>query len=103
MLSVSTNLPVETKCFIRKTSESQSGLELIAEFINHLWSLEELYHQSIPQEIHDAIERLERETDVRNKFSKDKTLKNFWKSSLKKYIPLPCFGFNSGKHIDYMI
>ena len=102
MFSVSTNLPCETKCFIRKTSDPKSSSELIADFINHLWELEELLRQNIPEEIGNAIEKLESE-NIESRFSKHKTKLFSWITILKRFQTLQCFGFNSGKLITHKL
>ena len=102
MFSVSTNLPSDTKCFIRKSSDPKSSSELIADFINHLFLLEQLLNENIPEEIGNAIEKLESE-NIECRFSKHKTKIFSWITTLKRFQTLQCFGFNSGKLISHKL
>ena len=96
---MSSNLPDGgTKCFVRESSEPKDAANLITEFIDHLWELESKFYELIPNEINDAITKIEKRI-ISSRFSKLQTREKNILAYLKKFKELPCYGFNSGKKL----
>ena len=97
LFSVSSNLPgCGTEFFCRKSSEPEAAVELISEFLNHLWSLEQIYHDLIPCEITDAMGSLKQKI-ITEKFSKSQTVEKRLMAFLQQFQQFPCYGYNSGE------
>ena len=96
-ISVSSNLPVEDQYFVRSSSEPVAATELIKQFIDHLFKLEEKLQEMIPPEIAQAIAKLE-ELIISRKFSKNQLKLKTIQTYLKQCYTLPCYGFNSAKY-----
>ena len=96
-ISISSNLPVEDQYFVRKSSEPAAGVELIKNFIDHLFKLEEKFLELIPQEISQAIATLN-ERIISSQFSKTQLKQKSVLYYLKSCLTLPCYGFNSAKY-----
>ena len=93
-IACASNLPnQEERCFIRESTIQ----DLVDRFLDHLFELEEIFHRSIPAEINSAIQSL---ADVEmQKFSENRTKKQFLKRLLNNYTTLAVYGFNSS-HFD---
>ena len=96
IFSVSTNLNIPTRTFLRESSSADAGTAMIGDLVNHLFQIEEELYKSIPNEIFEAINKLQNEIEA-TKFNKLKTRKRSLLRELKKYLTLCCFGFNSGE------
>ena len=96
IFSVSTNLNIPTRTFMRKSSSPEAGNAMIGDLVNHLFQIEEELYKSIPKEIFEAMNKLKEEIEA-DKFNKTKTRKRTLLRELKKYLTLCCFGFNSGE------
>ena len=84
------------QCYVKADDSNQSAQDICDQFLDHLFFLADVYQDTIPEEIHEAILILECE-QIEEKFSKEKTKKQTWLRHLKKYQSFNCFGFNSGK------
>ena len=103
IFSVSTNLNIPTRTFLRESSRPDAGIAMIGDLVNHLFQIEEELYKSIPKEIFEAINKLKDEIEA-SKFNKTKARKRSQLRELKKYLTLCCFGFNSGElGIDYTV
>ena len=96
-ISVSSNLPVDDQYFVRRSSEPEAATELIKNFIDHLFKLEEIFQELIPTEISEAIAKLN-EMIISTNFSKTQLREKSILTYLKQFYTLPCYGFNSAKY-----
>ena len=98
-IATSTNIPNEQDQFwVRKSSAPKDGQQLVDEFLDYLFRLENSYYETIPNEIRDALADLD---DVDGKFGYDRTQKQKIKFHLQKYLTMCCYAFNGGKLIYY--
>ena len=95
LISISCCFGTQTKTFVRKDSTKDEGVNCVKSFLNQLFAWQESIEESLPNEIHAAEERLERELEA-TKFGTRKIKLGQWKRHLKSYSQLLCFGFNSG-------
>ena len=95
-IATSTNIPDEPDQFwVRKSSASKDGQQLVDEFLDYLFNLEHKYYETIPDEIRDALADLD---DVESdKFGTDRTQKQKVKFYLQKYLTMCCYAFNGGE------
>ena len=98
-IATSTNIPDQQDQFwVRKSSAPNDGQQLVDEFLDYLFRLENSYYETIPHEIRDALADLD---DVDGKFGYDRTQKQKIKFHLQKYLTMCCYAFNGGKLIYY--
>ena len=96
-VSVASNLPVSNVYFVRETSEPQASVALVKSFLDHLFKLEEIHTQLIPDEIDQAIIQLNSDVFT-NKFSKTQCKLKKLLNYLKRYQILPCYAFNGSRY-----
>ena len=96
-IACSTNIPNQADQFwMRKSSAAKHGQELVDEFLDYLFKLENDYFETIPDEIRDALADLD---DVDSeKFGHDRTMKQKIKFHLQKFFVMCCYAFNGGKN-----
>ena len=92
-IGVASTLPLPERYFERTTSHPEAAGLLVSEFMEHLFELEELFYQTIPDELKN-IEDDDEEKEAFEVESEKKTLKN----QLRNLCTMPVFGFNSGKY-----
>ena len=95
-IGCASTLPAESRYFERRSSRAEDSTELVAEFLDHMFELEKLYIQTVPQEIKDAVPEEEEDEYYKN-VGKTKRLEN----QLRKYLSMPILGYNSSKLICY--
>ena len=101
-IAMSSNLPdVSSECWIRKSSKPEHGKEVIHQFLDRLFALEQLYYDNLPDQIKAARGILE-EIDE-EKFSLNKTKMNRLKKLVKKYHAFAIYSFNGGMFVYRMI
>ena len=95
-IATSTNIPDEPDQFwVRKSSAPKDGQQLVDDFLDYLFKLENKYYETIPDEIRDALADLD---DVESdKFGSDRTQKQKVKFYLQKYLTMCCYAFNGGE------
>ena len=95
---MSSNLPdVSSECWIRKSSKPEHGKEIIDQFLDKLFALEQIYYDNLPDEIkaaHAILEEMEEE-----KFSLNKAKMNRLKTLVKKYHAFAVYSFNGGEFL----
>ena len=101
-IATSTNIPDQQDQFwVRKSSAPKDGQQLVDEFLDYLFLLENSYYETIPSEIRDALADMD---DVDSeKFGTDRTQKQKIKFYLQKYLTMCCYAFNGGEFIPYNI
>ena len=93
-IGVASTLQMPERYFERRSSLPQSAGELVTEFMDHLFELEALYYQTIP----DEIKNIEDDDDEKESFQVECEKKSL-KSKLRNICCMPVFGYNSGKWI----
>ena len=96
-IGCSNNINGDDKFFLRQSSHSDDAPALTHEFLDYLFELVGEYHDALPGEISQAIQKLTAEIAT-EKFSKAKTEKNALMSTLKQFKTLVTYGFNSGMY-----
>ena len=91
-IGVASTLQMPERYFERRSSLPQSACELVTEFMDHLFELEELYYQTIP----DEIKNIEDDDEEKESFQVECEKKSL-KSKLRNICCMPVFGYNSGK------
>ena len=95
-IACSNNINGETRCFVRKNSSLQAGIDLVEQFLEILEEWQSLLEEEIDPEIHQAIDRCEQLIETTT-FSVRKTKLKKMLNFLKNQTKLVVFGFNSGK------
>ena len=95
-IGCSNNINGEDRFFLRRSSHPDDAPALVHEFLDYLFELVDEFHQALPVELDQAIEKLTAEIEI-EKFSKAKTEKMGLLWTLKKYKTLAIYGFNSGE------
>ena len=96
-IAVSTNRG-HSKCFIRADSSHQAALDLIQNFLAYLDVIGQDYELTIPDYFHTCIEKLESLTSSESTISRRQKMElSGLLGSLKKYVIMDVYGFNSGK------
>ena len=97
-IAMSSNLPdVSSECWIRKSSKPEHGKEIIDQFLDKLFALEQIYYDNLPDEIkaaHAILEEMEEE-----KFSLNKTKMSRLRNLVKKYHAFAVYSFNGGEFV----
>ena len=91
-IGVASTLQMPERYFERRSSLPQSAGVLISEFMEHLFELEELYYQTIP----DEIKNIDDDDDEKESFQVESEKKSL-KSKLRNICTMPVMGYNSGK------
>ena len=101
-IATSTNIPdQEDQFWIRKSSAPKDGQQLVDEFLDYLFLLENSYYETVPSEIRDALADMD---DVDSeKFGTDRTQKQKIKFYLQKYLTMCCYAFNGGEFISHRL
>ena len=94
-IALSSNLPgVKDQCWIRKSSSPEHGKEIIHQFLDRVFELEQIYYENLPKEIKAALIYLEEMDEA--KFSYTKTKMSQLKDLMKKYHAFSVYSFNGG-------
>ena len=96
-IGCSNNINGDDKFFLRQSSDPDDAPSLTHEFLDYLFKLVDEYHQALPVEISQAMQKLAAEIAT-EKFSKFKTEKMDLMWTLKQFRTLVIYGFNSGMH-----
>ena len=94
-IGCSNNINGEDKFFLRQSSHPDDAPSLTHEFLDYLFELVGEYHEALPVEISQAMQKLVAEIAT-EKFSKAKTEKMDLLWTLKQFKTLVTYGFNSG-------
>ena len=94
-IGCSNNINGEDKFFLRQSSHPNDAPSLTHEFLDYLFQLVGEYHEALPIEISQAMQKLTAEIAT-EKFSKAKTEKYNLLWTLKQFKTLVTYGFNSG-------
>ena len=98
-LAIGSNLPGISPTFLcRRSSDPEAEQELMDNFLSNLEDIYDVYEESLPQFIDDAIQKLEMKVGCQ-KFCKERTKQVQLRNHLKRYKKLPVFAFNGGKKI----
>ena len=96
-IGCSNNINGDDKFFLRRSSDPDDAPSLTHEFLDYLFELVDEYHQALPVEIRQAIQKLSAEIAT-EKFKKAKTEKMDLMKPLKQFKTLVTYGFNSGMY-----
>ena len=96
-IGVASSFGMPEKYFERKSSDPEHSIELVSDFLDYVFEAEQLFYNTIPEEIRQVEHDLE--------FAEAKCEKVRVRKGLKKYTTMPIFGYNSCKYyfliIDY--
>ena len=90
-IGCASTLPIPSRYFERKSSAPADSTVLIKEFLDHLFDLEKLYIQTVPEAIVDAV------PDEDDEFAEHCGVTKQIERNLRKYLTMPIYGYNSGK------
>ena len=94
-IALSSNLPgVGDECWIRKSSRPEHGKEIIHQFLDRIFELEQIYYDNLPDDIKIARTILDDMGD--DKFSHTKTIMNQIETLIDKYHSFAVYSFNGG-------
>ena len=96
-IGCSNNINGDDKFFLRQSSDPDDAPSLTHEFLDYLFELVDEYHQALPVELSQAIQKLSAEIAT-EKFKKAKTEKMDLMKPLKQFKTLVTYGFNSGMY-----
>ena len=99
-IGVASTLPLPERYFERSSSLPESAGVLVSEFMEHLFELEELFYQTVPDELKnieddDELKNIEEDKESYEIESDRKSLKD----QLRNMCVMPVLGYNSGKHL----
>ena len=89
-IGCSSTLSTDCRYFERRSSRPEDSTELVAEFLDHMFELENQFIQTVPQEIRDAVPE-------EDEFQENEGEEIRLESQLRKYLSMPIYGYNSSK------
>ena len=86
-------------CFVRQDSTHESAAEIVKLFVDELEVYLQDHHKSIPHYFEECLNLLDAAQHDDSILKKKRMILGKWAGSIKKYLKMDVFGFNSGNNI----
>ena len=91
------NIPgVESKFFVRSSSDPDDGYNMVKKYLDYLQLVQQEFMKNVPNEINEAKEKLT--IMMKRPFSKQKAKLQTYEKLLKKMTQFNIFGYNSSRY-----